>query len=108
MLTRSFPLRPIISPWVTYFRRFSRIFPRTICLNRDASRSIFITIFRGGRLLAGRLPVCKCCSRQARCLPDDLFLLHITTREYAGDVVEHVSGAFVVVAEVADEAALYD
>jgi hypothetical protein len=27
------PLRPIISPCVMYFRRFSRIFPRTICGN---------------------------------------------------------------------------
>ena len=34
MLTRSRPLRPIISPCVTYLRRFLRIRPRTICRKR--------------------------------------------------------------------------
>src|SRR5262249_19774924 len=41
--TNSPPVLPIISPCVIYFRRSDLILPRTICLNRLASRSIFRT-----------------------------------------------------------------
>src|SRR5277367_5712427 len=41
--TSSPPVLPIISPWVMYLRRSVLIFPRTICLNRFASRSILRT-----------------------------------------------------------------
>src|SRR5690348_228876 len=43
METNSPPVLPIISPCVMYFRRSDLILPRTICLNRLASRSIFRT-----------------------------------------------------------------
>src|SRR5688500_9897365 len=41
--TSSPPVLPIISPCVMYLRRSALIFPRTICLKRPASRSIFRT-----------------------------------------------------------------
>src|SRR5438132_13974150 len=110
MLTRSFPFRPIISPCVTYFRRFSRIFPRTICLNRDASRSIFMTIFVGQ---ASRLPCCRA-SRRATLVPGrrdarpTLLFLHIPTRKNTGDIVQNIGGSLIVVTKGTNQPALHD
>src|SRR6476620_5402007 len=105
METRSFPLRPIISPCVTYFRRFSRIFPRTICLNRDESRSIFMTI-AAARNDEARIPndELKPPFYSPFVIRISSFPLHVSSRKNARHIVQHVRRAFVVVAEVADEA----
>ena len=47
MLTTSRPVRPIISPCVTYLRRFLRTRPRTISRKRLRSRSILRDIRDG-------------------------------------------------------------
>src|SRR4051812_38194464 len=83
-----------------YFRRLSRIRPRTICLNRRWSRSMSINRV----LYADPSEYLRVTGFDAQ----PLFLLRIAAGEDARDVVQNVRGAFVVVAEVADEAALHD
>src|SRR5262245_39413909 len=56
METNSPPVLPIISPCEMYFRRSALILPRTICLNRLASRSIFRTTALVPRRGGGRRP----------------------------------------------------
>src|SRR5690242_20035159 len=87
MLTRLRPLRPISSPCVTYFRRFWRILPRTICLNRDKSCSILMA------------PSSSPAAASA--------LLRVSAGKNTGHVIQYVRGAFIVVTVVADQAVLH-
>src|SRR5262245_4316818 len=109
MLIRSPPCRPIISPWVMYFRRFSRILPRMICLKRVRSPWMFIDM--GQALDLSRRPDGRREGRTASGAGGQAFAqvsvrLGVSAGKDAGHVVQHVRGALFVVAVVADEAAL--
>src|SRR5438874_13818215 len=92
--TRSLPFLPIISPRLMYFDRLLFTLPRTILRKRWWSRSIF------------------CPTEEP---PDEeefpLFtalLLRLPPREDAGHEGQHVGGARLVVAVVADQSTLDD
>src|SRR5262245_590564 len=112
MLTRSLPFLPIISPRLMYLLRLLLTLPRTSLRKRCWSRSIFwptahpifdfrFSIFDRPAFAADRE------NRKSK-IGNRKSLLRVSPGEDAGHEGEHVRGALLVVAVVADQPALDD
>src|SRR5579871_2911339 len=103
MLTNSRPLRPIISPLLMYLRNCWRTLPRTICRNRDRSRSILRAIGHLTSPLETRAILLPKSPGFRAVAPDSLPVLGISSGKDACHILQHVGGGLVVVTVIANQ-----
>src|ERR1700674_1439193 len=101
MVMNSFPFLPIISPFWTYFFRFSLMRPRTMSRKRAWSCLIFSDIRNPAAGNGPRLP------RRGPPRPRPPSVLRVSASEDRGHVVEHVGGADLAIAVVLHEPLLH-
>src|SRR5262245_35548991 len=101
------PWRPIISPCDIYLRRSFLILPRTIWRKRLRSRSARLMDIVASGVGGWGSEVGGWSYLLQPPTPDPWpLVLGIAARKDAGDVVQHIGGALIVVAEIADQARL--